>query len=327
LNDRQATPYNLARCNTRFDITIAGEINLDLILYGLPRDLPVDRELLASDFQATLGSSSAILTHNMAAIGASVGFITCVGADPLGQLALDRLAESGADLSHTIHSTSGTGTGVTVLLPHGPVRRILTYPGTMAELTCADLDLDYLAYGRHFHLSSLFLQTGLHPGLPAMLGELKSRGLTLSLDTNDDPAGQWSGILDQVLPLVDILLPNEDEFLRIAKAASLEEALAKVGAIIPLIVVKRGPRGALVHEHGVSTEVAPLTVTAVDTIGAGDSFNAGFLTAYLQGKPSVFCAAAGNVTGALSTQRPGGTEAFRDRQFRDDFLRQHWPRP
>lgn len=317
MNSYQTNPQ--AR-NTRFDITIAGEINLDLILYGLPRDLPVERELLASDFQVTLGGSSAILAHNMASIGTSVGFITCVGDDSLGKLALDRVMESGADLSRVLHVA--TTTGVTVLLPHGPVRRILTFPGTIAELACANLDFEYLASSRHFHLSSLFLQTGLHAGLPALLKELKSRGLTLSLDTNDDPADQWGEILDQVLPLIDVLLPNEDELLRIAKVSSFEEALAKVGALVPLLVVKRGSRGALVYERGTITEVAPLIVTAVDTIGAGDSFNAGFLAGYLQGKPYVLCAAAGNITGALSTQRAGGTEAFRDPQLRDPFMRQ-----
>ena len=311
----------------RFDLTIAGEINLDLILYGLPRDLPVERELLATDFVATLGSSSAILAYNAACLGVSVGFVTCVGPDAFGQIALDRLSESGADLSRVLRSPSGLGTGVTVLLPHGPVRRILTYPGTMAELTCADLDIEYLASGRHFHLSSLFLQTGLHAGLPGLLAELRTCGLTLSLDTNDDPADQWGGILDEVLPLVDILLPNEDELLRIARAASLEEALEKIGAIVPLIVVKRGARGTLVHEGSVSTEVPPLVVTPVDTIGAGDSFNAGFLSAYLQGNSAVSSATAGNVTGALSTQRAGGTEAFRDHALREDFLRRHWTLP
>ena len=84
----------------------------------------------------------------------------------------------------------------------------------MAELTCADLDLDYLASARHFHLSSLYLQTGLHSGLHTLLFTLKARGLTISLDTNDDPADEWSSVLDQILPLVDILLPNQDELLR-----------------------------------------------------------------------------------------------------------------
>src|ERR1700740_3204276 len=101
------------------DISIAGEINLDLILYGLPEAMPVERELLGTDFQVTLGSSSAILAHNLAVLGAHVGFIPLVGKDALGKIALDRLGESGADLSRVRASQDHTATGVTVILPHG----------------------------------------------------------------------------------------------------------------------------------------------------------------------------------------------------------------
>src|SRR5262249_27087898 len=102
-----------------FDITIAGEINLDLVLYGLEKEIPVEREVLASGFELTLGSSSAILAHNLASLGISTGFITRVGKDELGQLALHRLAESGANLSKVVEAGNGTGTGVTILLHHG----------------------------------------------------------------------------------------------------------------------------------------------------------------------------------------------------------------
>jgi sugar/nucleoside kinase (ribokinase family) len=321
---------NKAKGERRFDVSIAGEINLDLILYGLPEELPLERELLASGFQMTLGSSSAILAHNMAMLGTSVGFITSVGEDELGGIAKSRLAGCGVDLSRTIDAKSGTGTGVTVLLTHGRKRRILTYPGTMAELTCEDLDLEYLASARHFHLSSLFLQTGLHAGLVELFTELKARGLSISMDTNDDPSGEWGtkggGILFRLLPLVDVLLPNEGELLEMAGTDSIPDALAQIGSQVPLIVVKCGARGAMVYAHGESTVVAPLPVKPVDTIGAGDSFNAGFLTAYLAGNSPVFSAAAGNVTGALSTLRPGGTEAFRDTALREKFLREHCPK-
>src|SRR5580698_5725803 len=145
------------------DISIAGEINLDLILYGLPQIMPVERELLATDFQVTLGSSSAILAHNLAVLGTKVGFVTCVGSDELGKIALDRVAESGTDLSRVIPGSANTSTGVTVLLPHGRERHILTYSGTMSEMTVNDLDLNYLKAARHFHVSSLFLQRGLAP--------------------------------------------------------------------------------------------------------------------------------------------------------------------
>ena len=131
---------------------------------------------MANGFIATLGSSSAILAHNMAVLGAAVAFTTRVGRDEFGKLALARLAESGVDISRTLYADNGTGTGVTVLLPHGRERHTLTYPGTMAELTCDDLDTDYLASAGHFHLSSLFLQPGLHAGLRELLLGLKHRG-------------------------------------------------------------------------------------------------------------------------------------------------------
>ena len=305
------------------DLTIAGEVNLDLILYGLSENIPVDREILASGFELTLGSSSAILAHNISLLGVRTGFVTRVGQDELGGIAIARLAQSHVDLSRVIHSGGGTKTGVTFLLPHGGSRRILTYPGIMLEMTCADLDVDYLASARHFHLSSLFLQRGLHPGLPELFRTLKRRGLTISLDTNDDPEDRWDGVLEQLLPLIDILLPNEAEIRRIVRRETVEEALDALAPQIPLIAVKCGGRGALVQQGRERIQVPPVSVTPLDTIGAGDSFNAGFLAAWLRGASLDVCARSGNITGALSTLRPGGTEAFRDAELRSSFLAEH----
>lgn len=306
-----------------FDLTIAGEVNLDLILYGLEKELPLDREILASDFEMTLGSSSAILAHNLSVLGTRVGFVTRFGEDAMGRIAMERLAESGVDLSRTRHGKAGSKTGVTILLTHGRSRRILTYPGVMYEMSVADLDVDYLASARHFHLSSLFLQRGLHAGLPQLFRELKRRGLTISLDTNDDPADQWGGVLDELLPCIDILLPNEDEVCRIARQDNVDAAIEALAQRVPLVAVKCGSRGALVQQGTKRLRIPPVPVTPRDTIGAGDSFNAGFLGAWLRGASLETCAMAGNIIGALSTQRPGGTEAFRDAVLRDAFLREH----
>ncbi len=296
----------------RFDVTIAGETNLDLILYGLPEQMPVERELLATDFRMTLGSSSAILAHNLAALGASVGFITRLGEDALGNLALARLTEKEVDLSCVKRVAGGTSTGVTVLLHHGATRHILTYPGTMFEMSASDLDMDYLASARHFHLSSLFLHKALQPDLPGIFRELKAAGLSLSLDTNDDPEDRWEGGLDELLGIVDVFLPNEDEARRITGASDAESAAAALAKRVPVVVVKCGKRGALVRSKEGQCVVPTEPVTPVDTIGAGDSFNAGFLFAYLRGEPLTACAAFGNRTAALSTQSWGGTESFRN---------------
>ncbi|MBS1813851.1 MAG: carbohydrate kinase family protein [Acidobacteria bacterium] len=304
----------------RFDIAIAGEINLDLILYGLAETMPVDRELLASDFRLTLGSSSAILAHNIAVLGLNVGFITKVGSDPLGMIALERLREANVDLSRVVHSKDGTQTGVTILLHHGATRHILTYLGTMAELTLADIDMGYLESSRHVHISSLFLQKGLQKDLPAMCRQLKGAGVSLSLDTNDDPDGQWGAPLEELLHLVDIVLPNEDEAVRMTGTRDAEHAAEALAAKGPIVAMKLGSRGSLVQRGNERWYVEPQRVEPVDTIGAGDSFNAGFLKSFLDGKALETCAAMGNVTAALSTQRPGGTEAFRDAAMRDAFL-------
>lgn len=305
-----------------FEITMVGEVNLDMVLYGLPAEMPLERELLASGFSMTLGSSSAILAHNMAKLGISVGFQGQVGDDLMGRTALDRLRAAGVNTEHIATVKDGVGTGVTLLLPHDGKRHILTYMGAMATLTGKDLDVAALCTGRHFHLSSLFLQAGLRPHLAALLRTVREAGLTISLDTNDDPEDRWEGV-PELLPLIDILLPNEAEACRMAGCADLDEAVDQLAAVVPLVVVKRGRRGALVAQRGKRTRVPGVPVTPKDTIGAGDSFNAGFLAAYLLGHGAAACAAAGNVCGALSTLRSGGTEAFCDGALRTSFLQQH----
>ncbi len=309
--------------NKRFDVSITGEINLDLILYGLAEEIPVEREILATDFRCTLGGSSSIVAHNLASLGASVGFSSLLGKDEFGRIALERMAESGVDLSGVVYAEGTTSTGVTVLLHHGAKRRILTYPGTMSGMSRADLNFDYLASARHFHLSSLFLQKALAPDLPALFRDLKHAGLTISLDTNDDPDNLWDGVLHEVLEYVDLLLPNAEEACRIARRDTVEEALVALSSRVPCIAAKCGPGGALLQTGDKLCRIPPIRVTPVDTIGAGDSFDAGFLYGYVRGASLLDCATAGNITGALSTLRPGGTEAFHDAAFRENFLREH----
>ena len=308
----------------RFDFAIAGELNLDLILYGLPPELPPERELLADRMGLTLGSSSAIVAHNLASLGNRVGFQSLIGEDPLGQIAVERLAQSGVDTSQVRKSKSAS-TGLTVILQREGWRNILTYAGTIARLTLDDLDLDYLSDARHFHLSSYYLQAGLRPHVPELFRRLKAAGLTISLDTNDDPDDRWGDDLRQVLRHVDVLLPNRWEACRLAATDNLEAALEKLSEMVPLVVVKLGAEGAIAMHNNEKIESSALRVEMVDPIGAGDSFDAGFLHAYVRGLGLKECLAAGNAAGALCATRVGGTEAFRDREHREDFFRQHCP--
>jgi len=132
----------------QFDITIAGELNLDLILYGLPEQLIPERELLAKEMSLTLGASSGIVAHNLAALGSRVGFYSKIGKDAMGDIALQRLSEAGVDVSRVQRASDGTNTGLTVILQHGKWRNILTYLGTIAQLKYEDLDFEYLSSAR-----------------------------------------------------------------------------------------------------------------------------------------------------------------------------------
>ena len=306
----------------RFDITIAGELNLDLILYGFPESLPPERELLANDISLTLGSSSAIVAHNLAALGSKVGFTSCVGDDDFARIALSRLQEIGVDIS-TVVKLPDEKTGVTVILPREKWRNILTYPGTIAKLARHHLDFEFLSSARHFHLSSYFLQMALQPFIPDLLKRLKAAGLTISLDTNDDPADEWQSEVQQILPLVDVFFPNEREAQRITHGSSLDQALEKLTKVVPLVVVKLGSCGAIACRAAERLSSAAIQTPSVDSIGAGDSFDAGFLHAFVRGEDLQTCLENGNLAGALSVTRRGGTEAFRDADHRENFWSQH----
>ena len=305
-----------------FDLAIAGELNPDLILYGLPLEMPTERDLLGTGFTATLGSSSAIVAHNAAILGVRVAFASLVGDDHFGMFCLDRLNQAGVDISNCIVDPGRT-TGVTIVLPHGAERHSLSYLGTIAELTVEHLVLEQLKQARHLHLSSLYLQKGLHSGLVDLLRSLHSSGVTISLDTNDDPDDVWGSPLDEILPWVDLFLPSEAELCRMAGGVDLEEASRLFTEKVRTLVIKRGRHGCRVQQAGCIVDVPGLRVEPVDTVGAGDSFNAGFLSAYLQGLDLVPSARAGNIAGALSTLAAGGTEAFRNEGLRTAFLEEH----
>jgi sugar/nucleoside kinase (ribokinase family) len=120
---------------------------------------------------------------------------------------------------------------------------------------------------------------------------------------------------------VDVFLPNEREACKAAGTQDVENAIGKLASMVPLVVVKLGGRGSLAQRGSEHFSSPPQEVIPVDNVGAGDSFDAGFLHEYVRGSDVQKCLASGNQAGALSTTRPGGTEAFRDSKHREQFFR------
>ena len=306
------------------EVCVVGEINLDLILYGLPKDLPPDREVLASGLAFTLGSSSAIFAHNLHVLGTQVGFISKIGGDPLGKMALDRLSVVGVDTSCVKQGTSKTSTGLTVVLPHAHDRYMLTYPGTMFEMQYSDIDMDYVLGARHLHLSSFFLHRALRPRIPDLFRQAKEAGLTTSLDTNDDPEDLWGPDLNEVLKYVDVFLPNEREAKKIARTEDPSQALNQLAGLAKVVVIKRGSSPSLCRSGNQEWSCAPPFAEVVDDVGAGDTFDSAFVHLYLRGAKLDDCLAFANIAAAYSVTKAGGTEAFRDRADLFSFMRRQW---
>lgn len=303
-------------------ILVIGELNVDLIVSGLP-SLPVlGQELLCDDFQMALGSSSAICASWLAALGAAVDFWGKVGCDPYGEFVVSELERHGIGTSGVI-CDPGIRTGVTVSLTYPQDRAMCTYLGSLAALRLDDLDLSLLARYDHLHSASIFLQRGLRPELPALYQAAKEAGLTTSLDSGWDPEERWGHNIFDLLPRVDFFVPNEVEALHFTGASTVEEAAAELSRYAGTVVVKLGREGALAQAGAEVWKVAGFKVEVVDTTGAGDAFNAGFMYAHIvEGRPTPDALRFANACGAIAVTTIGGSTASASAAEVDAFVKE-----
>jgi sugar/nucleoside kinase (ribokinase family) len=287
-------------------VAVIGELNVDIMATGLSRLPQMGGEILARDFQITLGSASAIFAAGIAKLGHPVTFVGQVGADDFGDFCLDALRAAGVATKHVARATSDR-TGVTIALSAGRDRALVTYPGAIASLKYPQLEMSLLKGNRHLHMTSYFLQTALRPAFPEIFCQAQGMGLTTSFDPNSDPTGAWRVKIRDVLAHTDVLFVNEPEALQLSRTRRVRDALRTLGQFVSCAVIKRGPRGSMAIKDREVTVAPGFKVKAVDTTGAGDSFAAGFVSAYLSGSPLAECLRSGNACGALSALKPGGT--------------------
>lgn len=290
-----------------FDLLIPGEINPDLILSGDVEPQFGQVEKLVASAVLTVGSSSVITACGAARLGLRVAFIGVCGDDVFGRFMLNEMQKRGINTSAVIVDPH-QATGLTVILNKGNDRAMLTFAGAMAALRAEDVTDDLLAQARHLHVASYFLQDSLRPGLTRLFERARALGLTISLDTNWDPSGQWQGVME-LLPLVNIFLPNAAEACALTGEKDVESAAAKLAAQVETLAVKLGARGALGVQRGERVYAPPVPVQVADTTGAGDTFNAGFIYGYLHNWSLEKALRFANACGALSTTGYGGTAA------------------
>jgi sugar/nucleoside kinase (ribokinase family) len=301
---------NIVMNNTTFDVLVVGELNVDLILNKLNTLPALGKEILAKDMTLALGSSAAIFACNLSTLGAAVTFTGKIGNDFFGHKVLSELSSKGVDTSGILYSRTA-GTGISIAFSHEQERAMITYPGAMEELSIADITDATLMNARHLHVSSVFLQPALKPGLCQLFARAKELGLTTSLDPQWDPAEQWDIDLPALLPYVDIFLPNITELRAFTGGTTVSSCVQAISTYANIIAVKHGEAGAYIWDGQALFHQPSFTQTDIaDCIGAGDSFNAGFICQYIRKRSLPQCAEYAALAGAVNTTAPGGTTAF-----------------
>lgn len=290
-------------------VLVAGDANLDLVLRGDVEPRFGQAEHLLDSANLVLGSSAGICAAGLARLGVDTALVARVGADVFGTRTSELLASAGVDTRSLAVTDEPTGLSVILSVPGD--RAILTLTGALAGLTGAEV-LAAVDGTQHLHVAAFFLVPELALELPAVLAQVRARGVTTSLDTNWDPTERWVGVAE-CLPHLDLLLPNAQEALALARALG-DAPVDALGAAFflarrgPTVVVKDGAAGGFaVSPDGSVAQAAGLVVDVADTTGAGDSFDAGFLTAWLDRRPLAEAVRWAAVAGSLSTRGVGGT--------------------
>jgi sugar/nucleoside kinase (ribokinase family) len=291
-----------------FDLVVVGDVNADLVLTGDVTPVFGQVEKLLDDASLLIGGSATIFACGAARLGLRVAFVGKVGDDVFGRFMVEALEQRGIDTGGIVRDPV-VKTGLTVILSRGQDRAMLTYAGTIGALRYDEIDLGILDRARHVHMGSYFLLEQLLPDVPRLFAEAQRRGLTVSLDTNYDPAERWASGIEETLQHVDIFLPNETELMRITGTRSWREGLTRAAQTVPAVVAKLGGEGAAVQQGEKVVHQPVLPVQVVDTVGAGDSFDAGFVYGHLAGWPLERTLALAMACGACSTRAAGGTAA------------------
>jgi sugar/nucleoside kinase (ribokinase family) len=301
-------------------VLFAGELNVDLVLQGYSSFPEPGKEVLVDDFVMVLGSATAICAMGLARLGGRVAFVGRIGDDVWGRYCVDALAARGIDVSRVVMDPA-VKTGVTVAITSPRDRALVSFLGSIAALDAGDVPDSALREFEHLHVSSFYLQERLRPGLPDLFARARHLGLTTSLDTGFDPSERWNGGIFETLRETDVFLPNEVELRGLTGCDDPADGLRRLENGRTRVVAKLGREGAMTLDGGRVVHVPAFGVEAIDTTGAGDSFNAGFLHLWLGGASLPECLRLGASCGALSTLGLGGTARQPTLEEAEAFIR------
>ena len=289
----------------KYDILTVFDICADLVM-DLGDTVPEfdQKEKYIDSFTLDMGGSTCIFACQCAKLGLKTTGIGVAGNDILGNIITDTLVKSGVDISNII-TDGNVKTALGVHLVRGDDRSILTYPESIGAVKPEHITDGFLQSAKHLHIGSYYLLDGIREALPDILRRAKSYGLTVSFDTNWDPSEEWN-LPNELLENIDIIFPNYNEALLLTGCSDIDGAVKSLASKVPVVAVKLGADGGFVESGGQRINLPAIKSDVIDTIGAGDNFDAGFIYGYLNGLTPEQCLRSGIYCGSASTGKPGG---------------------
>ena len=278
----------------------AGEAFEDLIFAGLERLPKLGEEVRTPRFSRTIGGGAVITAVAASRLGVDVSLASALSAEAAARLRAERIRLINLRRSGEPHA-------VTVALSTPRERAFVTFDGVNVRLEARLARAIQSTRAAHVHLALYPRDTR---AWARRVRALSRRGVTVSWDFGWNDALARDAGLPALLDALTIVFVNEREAALYAGARGLDAALAFWKARRPLVVIKRGAKGSRAIGRGEDRTAPAPIVEAVDTTGAGDAFNGGFLAEWLNGRRVVECLRAGNRIGAASTRKPGGVEAL-----------------
>jgi len=308
----------------KYDIVVAGDCNIDLIFNDFPKLPDFGEEVLASQFSVNLGSSAGITAVHLATLGAKVAFIGAVGNDVFGHQMISFLQSSGICTDY-MPVLDNVQTGCTVVMSKNEDRANLTHAGAMASLSMDDIPMDLVKNTPFFHMSNPYVLPHFRNKLPEVFANIKGLNTTTSLDPQWDVEEKWNTDLKTLLPHVDTFFPNQKELRLLAKGNKLtiEELIATNKNNILTTCGNKGVE-LIKGNNKIKSFKGYLNQHAIDCIGAGDAFTAGYLMAKIENRSDEEAIDLGCKSGALSTTVEGGNVSYSSRTDFDNKLKAHF---
>lgn len=306
----------------KWDVYVYGDVNIDIVVPGVEALPEPGSEVDVPMMETFVGGGAALFTLGIAKLGLKPVFQGSVGRDMYGEYIRNLFQQLGVDDSLLLESDTQK-TGISISFTTEKDRCFLTYRGTNEGISLKHMDLDNLSGAKHVHVTGYEGATN-HAEYLDMLTKIHAMGdVTVSFDVGWDMTGVWyEGIFD-LLPMIDVLFMNETECQHYTRCNDIEEGARKLAEKAGMAVIKLGKTGAMAIKDGKKFFAPSYKVQAVDTTGAGDSFNAGFVYGFLQGLPMEECLKCGNSCGALSVTRLGGNTGFPFRAELEKWIADH----